>query len=338
MIASLSEIRLVQLTRSETQCYRQSAGIECRHVAAHRGLAGNEAADRLADAGRRRWMVAERAAALISCAPSFPPESRGTFPYRLADRIFWQGIKDEVDPLRLFRPGRQCLEVVELIFGSVNVRTLLPAERSAASRAGPPAMNGRSVDLADQRSIRRGFPSWVFRRRDAEDRLQVRVAALGCSPQLPTKRVVVVLSCGYGKTSWEIPGHVTCWSQSLVFFWSRATPRLGTSSSVCAMGLTARATKLKFRRGGVVPPHSSGAHVWFLCRSWCHAMPMRGLDLSRRWPLPIRRRIGRIRLVRNFMPYSGNGSFVCQPRCQARTMTLPSLPERGFPGHGGMED
>ena len=39
-------------------------------MAAHRGLAGNEAADRLADAGRRQWMVPERAAALISCAPS----------------------------------------------------------------------------------------------------------------------------------------------------------------------------------------------------------------------------------------------------------------------------
>ena len=36
--------------------------------------------------------------------------------------------------MRPFRPGRQSLEVVELIFGSANVRTLLPAERSAASR------------------------------------------------------------------------------------------------------------------------------------------------------------------------------------------------------------
>ena len=33
----------------------------------------------------------------------------------------------------------------------------------------------------------------------------------------------------------------------------------------------------------VVAPNSSGAHVWFLYRSWCCAMPMRGLDLSRRW-------------------------------------------------------
>ena len=100
------------------------------------------------------------------------------------------------------------------------------------------------------------------------------------SPQLPTKRVVVVLSCGYGKTSWEIPGHFACWSQSVVSFWSRAAPRLGSSSSVCVMGLTARATKLKFRRGDVVPPHSSGAHVRSLYRSWCYAMPMRGWERS----------------------------------------------------------
>ena len=94
-------------------------------------------------------MVPERAAALISCALSFPPESE--VPYlTLAGRIFWQGIKDEVDPFRPFRPGRQCLEVVELVFGSANVSTLLPAERSAASQAGPPAITGRRVDLADQ--------------------------------------------------------------------------------------------------------------------------------------------------------------------------------------------
>ena len=80
----------------------------------------------------------------------------------------------------------------------------------------------------------------------------------------------------HGKTSWEIPGHFTCWSQSLVFSRLRATPRLGSSSSVCVTGLTARATKLKFRRGGVVPPHSSGAHVRSLYGSWCYAMPMRG--------------------------------------------------------------
>ena len=73
---ALSEIRLVQLARSEARCYRQLAGIEDRHVAAYRGLAGNGAADRRGDAGRRRWMVQERAAALISCAPSFPPRGR----------------------------------------------------------------------------------------------------------------------------------------------------------------------------------------------------------------------------------------------------------------------
>ena len=71
---------------------------------------------------------------------------------------------------------------------------------------------------------------------------------------------------------------------------------------MCVKGLTARATKLRSRRGGVVPPHSSGAHVWFLYRSWCYAMPLRGLYLSRRWPLAIRRRIGRMRLARNCTP------------------------------------
>ena len=76
-----SEIPLVQLARSEARRYRQRAGIEGCHVAAHRRHAVNEAADRLA-AGRRRWTVAEQAAALVT----------------LADRIFWQGIKDEVVP------------------------------------------------------------------------------------------------------------------------------------------------------------------------------------------------------------------------------------------------
>ena len=94
-------------------------------------------------------MVPERATALISCAPSVPLEPEVHF-VTLAVRIFWQWIKDEVGPLRLFRPGRQCLELVELTFGSANVRTVLPAGRSAVSRAGPPAMSRRRVDLADQ--------------------------------------------------------------------------------------------------------------------------------------------------------------------------------------------
>ena len=46
-------------------------------------------------------------------------------------------------------------------------------------------------------------------------------------------------------------------------------------------------------------PFFTLAHRIF--RSWCYAMPTRGLDLSRRWPLAIRRRIGRIRLARNFL-------------------------------------
>ena len=130
---TLSEIPLVQLARSEARCYRQRAGIDGRHVAAHRGLAGNEAADRLADAGRRRWMVPERAAAFISCVVD-SSTARGTFLYAGRSDLLAK-IKDEVDPLRPFRPGRQSFEVVELILGSANVRTLLPAERSAASRA-----------------------------------------------------------------------------------------------------------------------------------------------------------------------------------------------------------
>ena len=89
----------MQLAPSEARCYRQRAGIEGRHVAEHRGLAGNEAADRLADAGRRRGWFRSGTAALTSCTPSFHPESEVPF-LTLADRIFWQGIKDEVDPLR----------------------------------------------------------------------------------------------------------------------------------------------------------------------------------------------------------------------------------------------
>ena len=85
-------------------------------------------ADRLAD---RRWMVPERAAALISCAPPIPPEPEVPF-FTLANRIFWQGIKDEVDPLRPFRPGRQCLEVVELTFASAGSGAHQPGQRSIA--------------------------------------------------------------------------------------------------------------------------------------------------------------------------------------------------------------
>ena len=74
--------------------------------------------------------------------------ARGTFLY--AGRSDLLAKNQGRGPLWPFRPGRQCLEVVQLIFGSANVRTLLPAERSAASRAGLPALSGRRVDLADQ--------------------------------------------------------------------------------------------------------------------------------------------------------------------------------------------
>ena len=114
------------------------------HVAAHRGL---QATRLLTD-----WRMLAAGGAWFPSKPlrSFPAHRRFLQSQRYLDRIFWQGIKDEADPLRPLRPGRQCLEVVELIFGSANVRTLLPAERSAASRAGPPAMTKRRVDLADQ--------------------------------------------------------------------------------------------------------------------------------------------------------------------------------------------
>ena len=152
-------------------------------MAAHRRHAGNEVADRLAEAGRRRWMVPERAAALISCAPSIPLEPEVPF-VTLADRIFWQGIKDEVGPLRPFRPGRQCPEVVEPILGSANVRTLLPAERSAVSRAGPPAMSGRRVDLADQLH-QAGISFAGIRETRCRVQVKVRAAAFECFPLMP---------------------------------------------------------------------------------------------------------------------------------------------------------
>ena len=114
-------------------------------------------------------MVSERAAALISCAPLIPPEPEVPF-VTLDDRIFWQRIKDEVDPIRPLRPGRQCLEVVKPTLGSANVRTLLPAERSAVSRAGPPSTCLGRASISLTCFIRRGCPLWVFRRHDAEGR------------------------------------------------------------------------------------------------------------------------------------------------------------------------
>ena len=130
---ALSEIPLVQLARSEARCYRLAL-----MVATWLRTGGLQATRLLTD-----WRM------LAAGASSIPPQPEAPF-FTLADRIFWQEIKDEVDPLLPFRPGRQSLEVVELIFGSANVRTLLPAERSAASRACPPAMTRRRVDLADQ--------------------------------------------------------------------------------------------------------------------------------------------------------------------------------------------
>ena len=71
---ALSELPLVQFARSEARHYRQFGGIEGRHVAAHKGNAGNEAAGRLAgwlaDAGRRRLTVPEWVAVLLRTADS----------------------------------------------------------------------------------------------------------------------------------------------------------------------------------------------------------------------------------------------------------------------------
>ena len=81
-----------------------------------RGLPATMPVDRLAEAGRRRPKVPEGAAALISCAQPILPEP-GPRSVALADRIFWQGIRDEIDPLRPFRPGSRSAETVELTYG-----------------------------------------------------------------------------------------------------------------------------------------------------------------------------------------------------------------------------
>ena len=150
---ALSEIPLVLLARARPHA---AGNVLALRVATWLRTGGLQAS-----AGRRRWMVPERAAALISCAPSIAVEPEVLF-VTLADRIFLQEIKDEVDPSRPFLPGRQRPEVVELTFGSANDCTLLSAERSAL----PPCQGGGSISLTS--SIKRGFPSWVFRRHDAE--------------------------------------------------------------------------------------------------------------------------------------------------------------------------
>ena len=71
---------------------------------------------------------------------------------------------------------------------------------------------------------------------------------------------------------------------------------------------------------------AAAVYVRSLYRSSCYAMPMRG------WDRLIRRRIGRTRLARSFIPCSWSGTCVFQLRCQARTTTQPSLPERVPPG------
>ena len=132
----------------------------------------------------------ERATALISCAPSGSSGARGTFRYAgrsdlsavdqgrgrsvkaffgLADSVssWWSLLLAPPTSARCFPPG--AVLFLELV--------LLPCP------------GGASISLTS--SARRGFPSWVPRRRDAKGRLQVRVAALACLPRLPTKR-------GYG--------------------------------------------------------------------------------------------------------------------------------------------
>ena len=190
-------------------------------MAAHDGHAGNEAAARLVEAGCRRSVVPERAAALVSCAQPILPEPE-LCSIALADRIFWQGIRDEVDPLRPFQLGKQSAETVGLTFGSANVRTLLPAERSAASRAGPRAMSGRRVGLTDQLQ-QAGFPSWVFTTRDAESRQQVRAACLGSFAAAAGKAgqggVKLWIRHGYpvlrlSRTSLATGGHAADWEDT----------------------------------------------------------------------------------------------------------------------------
>ena len=103
-----TELPLVQLARSEARHYRQRAGIEGRHVAAHKGQTSNEAADRLAEGGRKRLIVPQRAAALISCAQPILPEPE----QRSIALALWQEILDEVDHLRPFWLGKQSGETV----------------------------------------------------------------------------------------------------------------------------------------------------------------------------------------------------------------------------------
>ena len=185
-------------------------------------------------------------------------------------------------------PGPLGLEVVELTCGSANVRTLLPAERSAASRAGPPAMSGRRVDLADQ-----------FH--------QAGISTVGI--QETRCREQVTGSCrGFGVFAAAADeagnGGVELWIRQDIMGDPRsfhvlvAEPRFLLVKGYTAAGVI-QFCVCHWRdstrdQAGVVPPHSSGAHVKSPCRSWCYAMPMRGWNRLRRWPLAIRRRTGKI--------------------------------------------
>ena len=150
--------------------------------------AGNEAADRLAEAGRRRLMVPERAAALISCARPILPEPEQCSS-ALADRILGKRSATRLATLKPFWLGKQSAETVELTLGSAIVRTQLPAKRSAAyCSALLPCLGGVSASLTN--SSRQGFLSWCIQ--ETRCREQVRAEGLVSSTQPPTKRVRVV--------------------------------------------------------------------------------------------------------------------------------------------------
>ena len=103
----------------------------------------------LSDSECALGVVLRRQRRLASGGSWFPSGQRHSFP---PHRRFFRSQSNvpSRSPMGSFGKRSASAETVELTSGSAGVRTLLPAQRNAASRSGPPVMSGLCVGFADQ--------------------------------------------------------------------------------------------------------------------------------------------------------------------------------------------